>query len=84
MFQETAASAKSGDAVFRSAVANRSHSKFRAKTSHLSDRAERTAENPLLSTDSSVLPGRPGWSRLPDGLQNEAFASLFIERASNF
>ena len=84
MFQETAASAKSGDAVFRSAVANRSHSKFRAKTSDLSARAERTAENPLLSTDSSVLPGRPGWSRLPDGLQNEAFASLFIERASNF
>jgi hypothetical protein len=49
MFQETAASAKGGDAVFRSAAANRSHSKFRAKTCHLSARAERTAETPLLS-----------------------------------
>ena len=84
MFQETAASAKGGDAVFRSAAADRSHSKFRAKTRHLSARGGRTAETPLLSTDSSVLPGRPGRSRLPDGLENEAFASLFIERASNF
>ena len=84
MFRETAASAEGGDAVFRSAAANRSHSKFRAKTSHLSARAERTAETPLLSMDSSVVPGRPGRSRLPDGLENEAFASLFIEKASNF
>jgi len=73
MFRETTASAEGGDAVFRSAVANRSHSKFRAKTSHLSARAELTAETPLLSTDSAVITGRPGRSHPPDGLQNKAF-----------
>jgi len=74
MFRETAASAEGRDAIFRSAAENRSHSKFRAKTSHLSARAERTAEAPLFATDSSVVPGRPRRSHPPDGLQNEAFA----------
>jgi len=74
MFRETAASAENGDAVFRSAAANRSHSKFRAKTSHLSARAERTAGAPLLSRDSAVIAGRPGRRHPPDELQNEAFA----------
>jgi hypothetical protein len=84
MFQERTASAVGREAAFRSAVANRSLSKFRAKTSHLSAKAELTAETPLLSTDSAVITGRLGQSHPPDGLQNEAFASPFISKASNF
>jgi len=73
MFRETTASAEGREAAFRSAVANRSHSKFRAKTSHLSARTELTAETPLLSTDSAVITGRPGRSHPPDGVQIKAF-----------
>jgi hypothetical protein len=73
MFRETTASAEGGDAVFRSAVANGSHSKFRAKISRLSAPDERTAEGPLLSRDSAVITGRLGQSHPPDALQNKAF-----------